>query len=46
MAEKKKPKVDMEAMDRVTKKVLAFRPSKHRKKKKQGKQKKPKPPPK
>ena len=34
MAEKKKSKVDMEAMDRVTKKVLAFRPSKHRKKKK------------
>lgn len=45
MAEKKKPKVDMEAMDRITKKVLAFRPSKHRKKKK-GKQEKPKPPPK
>ncbi len=48
MAEKKKPEVDMEAMDRVTKKVLAFRPSKHRKKKKgkQERQEKPKPPPK
>ncbi len=48
MAEKKKPKVDMEAMDRITRKVLAFRPSKHRKKEKgkQAKQEKPKPPPK
>ena len=43
MAEKKKSKVDMEAMDRITKKVLAFRPSKH-KKKKQKKKEKPKPP--
>ena len=33
MSKKEKPKVDMEAMDRITKKVLAFRPSKHRKKK-------------
>lgn len=32
MAEKKS-KVDMEAMDRVTKRVLAYRPSKHKKKK-------------
>ncbi len=31
MTEKKKSKVDMKAMDRITKKVLAFRPSKHRK---------------
>ena len=39
MAEKKS-KVDMKAMDRITIKVLAFRPSKHRKKiakEKQGK---------
>ncbi len=35
--------VDREALDRITKRVLAFRPSKHRKKKK-GKQAKPKPP--
>ena len=45
MSEKEKPKVDKEALDRITKRVLAFRPSKHRKKKK-GKQEKPKPPPK
>lgn len=38
--------VDMEALDRITKRVLAFRPSQHRKKKKskQAKQEKPKPP--
>ena len=42
MTEKKKNKVDMKAMDRITKKVLAFRPSKHRKKK-QAKQEKPPP---
>ncbi len=41
MAEKKKPKVDMEAMDKITKKVLAFRPSKHQKKKTQQPKKKP-----
>ncbi len=35
--------VDMDALDRITKRVLAFRPSKHRKKK-QDKQAKPKPP--
>ena len=35
--EKKKSKVDMNAMDRVTRKVLAFQPSKHRKKKRVGK---------
>ena len=37
--------VDMEALDRITKRVLAYRPSQHRKKKK-NKQEKPKPPPK
>lgn len=41
MAEKKKSKVDMQAMDRVSKKVLAFRPSKHKKKKAQQPKKKP-----
>ena len=48
MPKKEKPKVDKEALDRITKRVLAFRPSKHRKKKKgkQAKQEKPKPPPK
>ena len=47
MSKKEKPKVDREALDRITNRVLAFRPSRHRKKlkAKQGKQKKPKPPP-
>ncbi|MDE0399330.1 MAG: hypothetical protein OXL96_16155 [Candidatus Poribacteria bacterium] len=36
---KEKPKVDKEALDRVSRKVLAFRPSKHRKKAKKGKTK-------
>ena len=48
MSKEEEPKVDKEALDRITKRVLAFRPSKHRKKKKgkQAKQEKPKPPPK
>ena len=43
MSKKEKPKVDLEALDRITKRVLAFRPSKHRKKPKT-KQEKKKPP--
>lgn len=42
MTKKGKSKVDKEALDRVSRKVLAFRPSKHRKK---SKVKKTKPPP-
>lgn len=41
---KKKQKVDREALDRISRKVLAFRPSKHRKKPKGKQQRKPKPP--
>ena len=44
MSKKEKPKVDLEALDRITKRVLAYRPSKHRKPK-QAKQEKPKPKP-
>jgi len=45
MSKKEQSKVDREALDRITKRVLAFRPSKHSKKKgKQAKQVKPKPP--
>ncbi|MCY3992901.1 MAG: hypothetical protein OXF50_16895 [Caldilineaceae bacterium] len=39
----KKQNVDKEALDRISKRVLAFRPSKHRKKPK-AKKEKPKPP--
>lgn len=40
-------KVDLEALNRITSRVLAYRPSQRRKPKqrKQGKQQKPKPPP-
>lgn len=41
MSKKEKPKVDKEALDRITKKVLAFRPSEHRKKGKQEKKNHP-----
>ena len=34
MTKREKSKVDREALDRITKRVLAYRPSKHRKKKK------------
>ena len=46
MSKEEKPKVDKEALDRITKRVLAYRPSQHRKKKKgkQAKKEKPKPP--
>ena len=45
MSKKEQKKVDLEALDRITKRVLAYRPSKHRKKK-QPEQEKKKPPPK
>ncbi len=45
MSKEEKPKVDKEALDRITKRVLAFRPSKHRKKKKGKQEGQVKPPP-
>ncbi|MCY3897027.1 MAG: hypothetical protein OXF86_00540 [Caldilineaceae bacterium] len=46
MEDKKKPEIDMGELEKITKKVFAYRPSKHRKRKR-GKQEKPKqkPPP-